>query len=237
MKGIRHIVAAAILLLTMPVEQTQAQTQNAQALYWLKTGLAEKELAKKITAYQKAIALDSLLVEAMYNLGLAYKKQQNFSLAEKWFAKAYTAKPEKLANELKQQILTELGKTYKKTGKLRDSEEALKAAKAVAVDRATRATISFELGRCLYEQNRYDEALAELREGQKLSITNEAIFQNFIRLIEDAVASQRLYVAAEEALQRGNTNQAQALVEELQKKNRRKRTSNVSSQNWIPPSK
>jgi tetratricopeptide (TPR) repeat protein len=218
MKGIRHIVAAAILLLTMPVEQTQAQTQNAQALYWLKTGLAEKELAKKITAYQKAIALDSLLVEAMYNLGLAYKKQQNFSLAEKWFAKAYTAKPEKLANELKQQILTELGKTYKKTGKLRDSEEALKAAKAVAVDRATRATISFELGRCLYEQNRYDEALAELREGQKLSITNEAIFQNFIRLIEDAVASQRLYVAAEEALQRGNTNQAQALVEELQKK-------------------
>ncbi|MCG3121137.1 MAG: hypothetical protein ALAOOOJD_04115 [bacterium] len=219
MKGIRGFVLSLILLLSLPVERAAAQTQNTKALNWLRTGLTEKELAKKIAAYHKAIEFDSLLVEAMYNLGLAYKKQQNYVLAEEWFAKAYAAKPEKLTNELKQQILTELGKTYKKTGKMRDSETAFKNAKVVAVDRASRADISFELGRCLYEQGRHEEALAELREGQKLSPNKKDNFQNFIELVEKAMESQRLYVAAEQALTQGNTKQAQTLVEELRQKN------------------
>jgi tetratricopeptide (TPR) repeat protein len=180
MKSIRFIFLLAILLSTLPFNFAMAQTQNAQALNWLRAGLVEKDLAKKITAYGKAIESDSLFVEAMYNLGLAYKKQQNYSLAEKWFFKAYTTKPEKQANELKQQILVELGKTYKKLGRLRESEETLRSAKVVAIDRSARANISFELGRCLYEQGRYEDALAELREGQKSNSEKEQNFQNFI---------------------------------------------------------
>lgn len=220
MKGIRGFALALILLWCVPVQRTTAQTQNTKALNWLKNGLNEKTPAQKIAAYQKALEFDSLLVEAMYNLGLAYKKQQNYVLAEQWFAKAYAAKPEKLADELKQQILTELGRAYKKTGKMRDSETAFRNAKAVAADRTTRANISFELGRCLYEQGRREEALAELREGQQLSPNDmRDNFKNYIELVEKDMESQRLYAAAEQALTQGNTQQAQALVAELQQKN------------------
>lgn len=220
MKGIRGLALSFLLLLSLPAERAAAQTQNPKALNWLRTGLTEKELAKKIAAYHKAIEFDSLLVEAMYNLGLAYKKQQNYVLAEQWLAKAYAAKPEKLADELKQQILTELGRAYKKTGKMRDSETAFRNAKAVAADRTTRANISFELGRCLYEQGRREEALVELREGQQLSPNDmRDNFKNYIELVEKDMESQRLYAAAEQALTQGNTQQAQALAAELQQKN------------------
>lgn len=220
MKGIRGLALSFLLLLSLPAERAAAQTPNPKALNWLRTGLTEKELAKKIAAYHKAIEFDSLLVEAMYNLGLAYKKQQNYVLAEQWLAKAYAAKPEKLADELKQQILTELGRAYKKTGKMRDSETAFRNAKAVAADRTTRANISFELGRCLYEQGRREEALVELREGQQLSPNDmRDNFKNYIELVEKDMESQRLYAAAEQALTQGNTQQAQALAAELQQKN------------------
>ena len=216
MKGIRYLVLFILPLSLAPFNRAQAQTSNAPALSWLRLGLAEKDLAKKISAYEKAIALDSSLVEAKYNLGLAYKKQQNYARAEKWFAQAYATKPERLSAELKQQILFELGKTQKKQGKLRESEETLKSAKAVAVDRAARAGILFELGRCLYEQNRYEEALVELRDGRRLN-DNAENFQNFINLVEKAQESKRLQLAAEEAVRQGNAQQARTFVEELQR--------------------
>ncbi len=218
MKGIRNLASFIILFLLIAFAAAKAQTQKAPALNWLRLGLAEKDLAKKIAAYQKAIALDSLFVEAMYNLGLAYKKQQDYALAEKWFVKASATRPEKISNELQQQISVELARIYKKRGKLRESEETLKSAKAAVADRAGRAEILFELGRCLYEQGRHEEALVELRDGRRLN-DNAENFQNFILLVEKAQESQRLVIAAEEALLKGNAQQARTFVEELQRKN------------------
>ncbi len=218
MQGIRSVAVSTILLLALPGGFAAAQTQSPQALNWLRAGLTEKDLAKKITAYGKALEFDSLFVEAMYNLGLAYKKQQNYPLAAKWLAKASSTKSQKQSNDLKQQILVELGKTYKKLGRLRESEEALKNAKAVAVDPSARAGILFELGRCLYDQGLYEEALAELREGRALNAENAENFQNFIQVVENAQESQRLHAAAEEALATGNLKQAQSLLDEIQKK-------------------
>jgi len=218
MQSIRSVAISAILLLTLPGGFAAAQTQSTQALNWLRAGLTEKDPAKKITAYGKALEFDSLFVEAMYNLGLAYKKQQNYQLAAKWLSKASSTKPQKQSNDLKQQILVELGKTYKKLGKLRESEETLKNAKAVAVDPSARTGILFELGRCLYDQGLYEEALSELREGRTLSSENAENFQSFFQVVENAQESQRLHAAAEEALATGNTKQAQFLVDEIQKK-------------------
>ena len=218
MQSIRSVAVSAILLLTLPGGFAAAQTQSTQALNWLRAGLTEKDPAKKITAYGKALEFDSLFVEAMYNLGLAYKKQQNYQLAAKWLSKASSTKPQKQSNDLKQQILVELGKTYKKLGKLRESEETLKNAKAVAVDPSARTGILFELGRCLYDQGLYEEALSELREGRTLSSENAENFQSFFQVVENAQESQRLHAAAEEALATGNTKQAQFLVDEIQKK-------------------
>ena len=71
MKGIRYLVIFTLWLWLAPFTRTQAQTSNAPALNWLRAGLTEKDLAKKIAAYEKALALDSSLVEAKFNLGLA----------------------------------------------------------------------------------------------------------------------------------------------------------------------
>lgn len=230
MKGIRYLALLIFPLLLAPLKATQAQTPNAPARNWLRMGLTEKDLTKKISAYEKAVALDSSLVEAMYNLGLAYKKRQDYPLAEKWLAQAYAAGPEKLSNELKQQILVELARAYKKQGKLRESEAALQNAKAAAVARRVRAEIFYELGRCLYEQGRHEEALVELRDGRRLN-DNAENFQNFITLVEKAQESQRLYLAVEEAVLRGNTQQAQTLVAELQRKNpEQKKTEMLAAQ-------
>jgi len=218
MKSSRFVVLLIILFATAPTIAVKAQSQNAQALNWLRNGLIEKDLSKKIAAYRKAIEFDSLLVEAMYNLGVAYRKQQNYPLAEQWLSKAYSAKPDKIKNDLKLQILFDLGRTYKGLGKLKESEEALKNSKGLANDRSTRAKISFELGRCLFDQGRHDEALAELRDGQSLNAEKNEIFQNFIELVEGAVESQRLYQAAEAAVASGNAKQAQILVEQIREK-------------------
>jgi tetratricopeptide (TPR) repeat protein len=151
----------------------------------------------------------------MYNLGIAYKKQQNYQLAAVWLAKAYSAKNDWLTNELKQQILLELGRTNKKLGKARESEEAFRTAKTVAVNRSGRASAAFELGRCLFEQGRYDEALVELRAGQTISSDKDDNFANFIQVVEYAAETRRLHLGAEEALALRNLPQAQAFVEQL----------------------
>jgi tetratricopeptide (TPR) repeat protein len=207
------------VFVVIAVQPAAAQPQNPQALTWLKNGLTEKDPQKKIAAYRKAIELDSLLVEAKYNLGLAYKKQQEYQRAEQWFYQAYTTKSDKTNPELRQQIALELARTYKRLGKLRACDEVLVGAKALTVDPALRAEILFELGRCQFDQGRYEDALAALREGETLDRAKAQNFKSFIQLVEGALESQRLAEAAHQAITSGDISQAQILVEQLRQKN------------------
>ncbi|MDZ7291529.1 MAG: tetratricopeptide repeat protein [candidate division KSB1 bacterium] len=207
------------VLVGMTTKPVAAQSQNQQALTWLRNGLTEKDLQKKIVAYRKALEFDSLLVEAMYNLGLAYKQQQNDRLAEQWFYKAYHTKSAKSSQEIKLHALLELARTYRRQGKLQACEEALSGAKGLSSDRSIQATILFELGRCIFDQGRYEEALVELRAGEDLSRdNNKGNFRSFIQLVESTIESQRLAETARQALSSGDLNQAQTLVEQLREK-------------------
>ncbi len=212
--GIMFAVFAAITVCPVAV-----RSQNSQALTWLKNGLTEKDPQKKIAAYHKAIELDSLFVEAQYNLGLAYRKQQDYRLAELWFYKAYLARPDKTKPELRQQIALELARTYKRLDKLQACDEVLVGAKELTTDPAIRAEILFELGRCRFEQGRYEDALAALREGENLDRARTQNFKNFMQLVEGALESQRLTAAAQKALASGDLTQGQILVEQLRQKN------------------
>lgn len=212
--GIMLAVFAAIAVWPAAV-----QSQNSQALTWLKNGLTEKDPQKKIAAYRKAIELDSLFVEAQYNLGLAYRKQQNYRLAEQWFYKAYFAKPDKTKPELRQQIALELARTYKRLDKLQACEDVLVGAKELTTDPAIRAEILFELGRCRFDQGRYEGALAALHEGENLDRVKTQNFKNFMHLVEEVQESERLTAAAQKALASGNLAQGQILVEQLRQKN------------------
>jgi tetratricopeptide (TPR) repeat protein len=210
------ILVAFVAMVIYPVA---VQSQNSQALAWLRTGLTEKDPQKKIAAYQKAIELDSQLVEAKYNLGLTYKKQQDYRLAEQWFFRAYQTKPEKANAELRLQIALELARTYKRAGKLQACDEVLLGAKELTADLSMQAVILFERGRCQFDQGRYEEALATLREGEKLDRAKAQNFKSFMQLVEEAQEFRRLTEAAQKAVARGDLAQAQILVEQLRQKN------------------
>jgi tetratricopeptide (TPR) repeat protein len=196
-----------------------AQSQNRQALNWFKVGLAEKDPGKKLAAYLKAVEIDPQFVEALYNIGIMFKQQQDYRRAELYLFKALSAKPEKTKNEVKLQILYELGMAYKKLGKANDAEEALGGAKGIAMEPAMKAAITFEIGRLFYDGGKYQAALVELREGRDIPGANQEQFNSLIQLAENAIELQRLDDAAEKAIAGGNWRVAKALFEQIRAKN------------------
>jgi tetratricopeptide (TPR) repeat protein len=196
-----------------------AQSQSPQALTWFKVGLTEKDPQAKITAYMKALEYDPQFVEAFYNLGLTFKKQQDYRRAEQYLLKAYSVKPEKITNDNKVQILYELATTYKKLGKAKEAKETFSSLKGIAANPAIKSTIALELGRGLYEEGRYQEALIELQAGRQTAGTNQEQFTNLIQLAESGMELKRLYEAAEKSQASGNLRGAKALFEQIKARN------------------
>ncbi len=196
-----------------------AQSQSPQAMTWFKLGLTEQDPQKKIAAYMKALELDPQFVEAYYNVGMAFKKQQDYRRAEQYLHKALAAKPEKIKTDTKLQILFELATTYKKLGKADDAEEALGGAKGIAMEPAMKAAIAFELGRLFYDGGKYPAALAELRAGRGIAGANQGQFDSLIQLAENEMELQRLFETAEKAKAGGNWRGAKALYEQVRAKN------------------
>jgi len=176
--------------------------QNSRARQWYESGVKEKDVAKKIAALHKAVEAEPLFVEALFALGLAYKEHQDFTRAEQYISKAYHANPDKLSADFKAAILYELAATYNRQGKATDYEETLRQIKSLAAAPQRGATIAFELGRFLYQQGRYDEALAALQEGQRLDPAKRDYFANLIQLTQTAQETRRLYAAIYEQAQK-----------------------------------
>ncbi|MGH7455768.1 MAG: tetratricopeptide repeat protein, partial [bacterium] len=178
MKKPRSVFTCLLLVLPAVLATTPAaaQSPNAQAMTWFRNGLTEQNPEKKIQAYQKAIELDPAFVEALYNLGLAHKQQQNYHRAAQYLLQAYRAKPDQTKTGSQVQILYELAIIYKKLGRAGDYEETVRAIKGLNADATIRASLALETGRFLYEQGRHDEALVELRAGQQLSVAKSSEF-------------------------------------------------------------
>ncbi len=221
MKKFRDVLACLLLVLPAVLATTPAaaQSPNAQAMTWFRNGLDEQNSEKKIQAYQKAIELDPAFVEALYNLGLAYKQQQNYNRAAQYLLQAYRAKPDQTKTASQVQILYELAMAYKKLGRARDYEETARVIKDLNVNATIQANLALETGRFLYEQGRHDEALVELRAGQQLSAAKSSEFAGLIRQVESEKELQPLYDSALKAKAGGDANRARALFEQIRAKN------------------
>lgn len=202
-------------LITCGVAGLQAQPQNREALQWFSTGIMAADLDKKIEAYQRAIELDPAYVEALYNLGMVYKSRQQYDQAAQFLGRAYQARPGQTQTALRVQILYELAATQLKLGQLREAEQGLRNAKALAKDQTMASLISFELGRFLHQRHRHAEALAELRAGMSLEPDNRLKFANLILAVEKAQQLQALYDQAQQARQAGHLAEAQAKLAEI----------------------
>lgn len=212
----RPILAAIVLLMAHTV---LAQSQNPKAMTWFKVGLTEKEPQAKIAAYLKAVEFDPQFVEALYNLGMTFKKQQDYGRAEQYLLQASQVKSDRQKNETRLQVQYELATTYKKLGKAQAAEEAWRAAKKLAADPAMKTNIMLELARTLYDAGQYQAALLELQAGRNEAGVKQESFNSLIRLAENEVEMLRLYEAAEKAQAGGNLRGAKALYEQVRAKN------------------
>jgi tetratricopeptide (TPR) repeat protein len=215
MKRIAIVGACLAVFFVLGAGPSAEQSQDSRALKWLEIGIREKNLSKKIEAYNKAIELDPVFVEALFNLGVAYKEQQNYKKAGEFLSRAYSAKPEKLSADLKLAILYELATTHNRLGQLTRYEETLRQAKKVATDEKMAATIAFELGRFLYQQDRFDESISELQEGRGLYPSRREDFANLIQLADNALERKRLYATADQAQAGGELERARTLLVQI----------------------
>jgi len=169
------IVSVLIILMTAPV--VPAPSDRYQAKKWFNLSLREKNPAKKIEALAKAVARDSLFTEALYQLGQLYLQQKNYAQAELYLNKACGTLVDSTKNARKAQILYELANTRKTLGQLEEAEISLREAKILARDHRLQVLLNFELATNLYQQNRYNDAFAEIltaMESREDSVHGEA---------------------------------------------------------------
>lgn len=201
-----------LLLVALSVEFAAAQSQNSTATNWLRVGLRETDPQRKIAAYRKALELDPNFIEALYNLGMAYMEGRDYRSAEQLLLRANNAKPDKARRT---QILYELARTQRALGKAKEAEATLREVKGLLGSSDQQAGVSLELGRLMYEQGRYNDALKELRAGKALAAKDQNQFDALIQAIEANAELLRLYEVAERARTGGNLKEAKSLYEQI----------------------
>lgn len=221
MKSISGSMMVFILsvLIASWAKPAHAQSQNRQAMSWFEVGLREADSQKKIAAYAKACELDPSFVEALFNLGVAYGEKKEYARAEEYIRRAYNVKPDKLDHSLKFKILYELARVYNQQGKLGNYEKTLQQTKALADHPETLAQLSFELGRFMYQQHRYEEAVVELKEGRRYVTRERENYDGLIQLAEKAARWEKLYAAAERERASGKLAEARAKFAEIAAEN------------------
>ncbi|MFQ5637573.1 MAG: tetratricopeptide repeat protein [bacterium] len=195
----------------------QAHSQNGdnRATRWFQSGLAEKDPQKKIEAYQKALDIEPLFVEALYNLGLVYMQLQENKQAEENLNKALKSKPDNLSANLHTQILYYLAITEKRLNDVKEAEAHLREAKKIAPNKTIRSRVVFDLGRILYKEKRVEEALTELKAGASIDPKASSNFRTLISIIENEIELEQLYAKAESQYARGHRSEAAKLYRQI----------------------
>ncbi len=190
--------------------------QNQQALIWFEKGVKSKNSQEKIAAYKKAIAIDPRFREALYNLGMVYKREKNYVEAIRHLEQASKVAPSKLEPKLKAQLMFELGVCYRRTRDFAASEARLREAKSVAKEPKRRAVVSLELGRVLAAKGQYAKAIQEYQAGQQLDPELSNSFVSGVAAAQKAINLGNKYDAAVNAKNAGKLLEAKTLFEQIQ---------------------
>ena len=210
---IRRCLVFLLLAFCAPV--VLPQSHNREAMKWFDAGLAEKNVAQRIEAYSKAIEFDPNFAEALFNLGTTYKEQKSYERAEQFLRRAANT----TNHDLRIKALSALASIYNIRGSSKRAESALREAKTLAGEPKQRAVLSYELGRLLYQQGRYEEAVAELQDGRNDDLTKQESFDNLIKLAENFAQLDYWYAAAEKQKAAGHLQEAKTTLEQIKAKN------------------
>ncbi|MFQ6115494.1 MAG: tetratricopeptide repeat protein, partial [bacterium] len=190
---------------------------QSSAADWYDQGQQAQSIDEKIQAFGNVIRLDPTYIEAYYYLGLAYKMKGELAKAEIALNKAYFKNPYALNNEIKTNILYELGTLYSSLGKLDEAKDALQGAKELSVDKTSKRKACYELGQIYIKVGNYDKALNELNEGIALLPPNAELFEKAINLAEEKKSINDKYNTANSLLISERYDEAIKLLEDVLK--------------------
>lgn len=193
-----------------------AQAPSPEALKWFELALREPSDLKAIEAYRKAIERDPDFFEAYVNLSMRFKKIGDTGSAVEALQHALAVSRKRpIHADLRFKLLFELASLQRLQGNDKGYELAIAQAKSSTKNREFLATLAFEHGRYLYERERFQEALAELKSGLHFKPPDREMFENLIALAETGIRLKGLYQAAEAAERRSNLQEAVRTFEKI----------------------
>lgn len=192
-----------MLFLSVTMMGTTGWSQTARE--WFERGVNSQNANEKIVAYKRAIALDSSLVEAYYNLALAYKNKGDQGSVQQILTTGFMRYANQMDKNLKIKILYELGISAKKQENYNSSEEALEAAINLTVEEKLRSAMLLELGRVCLLSGKFDKALLHFNRGKELaSLSEKEQFDKGIEMVRSARQTEDIYQQAVTATNRGD---------------------------------
>lgn len=212
---VRILLGLSLCFTLLTAPSAGEQIKNKEAARYYNMALKEKDPYQKIAYYLKAIELEPKFIEALYNLGLTYKRLRDYNNAYTYFMKAYSTESDRTTEQLQIKLLFELAFVSQKLGKLTDAEDALRGAFALAREPVARAQILYLLGRILYEQGRYEDALTELRKYLGSPPEFQMQFTQLINQAEEMLKLEQLYRQAEAAQKSGQYKLARNLYQQI----------------------
>lgn len=214
---IRHLLTLSLVSLFsfLLCEISFAQTTNREAQDWFEQSQQEKDIEKKLEALHKAVEADPQFVHALYYLGLAYKSRRDFVRAELYLSQAKEAGSSFRKDEGVFPIYLELAKVQIRSGDTAKAEKLLQETIRLNVEDEYASKAYFELGRLLFNQGRFEEALDVLRAGEQLNSAQREFFTNLILVAEQSVRHEQLYSEAEQRRLAGNAREAKSLYEQI----------------------
>ncbi|HHL71401.1 MAG TPA: tetratricopeptide repeat protein [Bacteroidetes bacterium] len=207
------------LALAMPGQTgllaVQSSTEKAIKLY--KQAQKEKDINRKIALLQQAITQKADFTDALYELGVIFRKDAQYLRAVKILEQAKNSMDESTSPERRFEIYYELAQCYSRTGDFRKYEQNLRKTEQQTNNNAIRSKLIFDLASLYFKQSRYQEALDELNRGIDLEASNRSFYENLIALTRKNIQLEQAYRIALEAKKNGNYAHALEIFDSIHK--------------------
>ena len=207
------------LALAMPGQTgllaVQSSTEKAIKLY--KQAQKEKDINRKIALLQQAITQKANFTDALYELGVIFRKDAQYLRAVKILEQAKNSMDVNTSPERRFEIYYELAQCYSRTGDFRKYEQNLRKTEQQTNNNAIRSKLIFDLASLYFKQSRYQEALDELNRGIDLEASNRSFYENLIALTRKNIQLEQAYRIALEAKKNGNYAHALEIFDSIHK--------------------
>ncbi len=194
-----------------------AQSDKGKVEKLFKQVKKEKDAGQKIALLQQIIEIQPDFTDALYELGVLYRKDAQYLRAAKILERALASVDEQTPQARRFEIHYELAQCYSRTGEINRYEQSLRKAELYTNNDAIRSKLIFDLASLYFKQSRYEEALAELNRGIELEEKNRSFYDNLIILTRKNIQLEQAYRVAVEAKKNGNYAHALEIFDSIHK--------------------